>query len=354
MGKKGRRVRAESESDSDGMDFDPAEIAAVESNFLEQLAKEQQAEADASSDGDKTSTEKKKNKSKSVSFDAQVDEAEKNKSKNKNKKHSKNNNNSSPFGKPAVNNVVALEQKEDEVALPDEWSWVETLAVTSSEPLELDNVDDDLKREALFYQQALRNATTALVQLDHLGVPHRRPADFFVEMVKTDQHMIRVKEALLTERKRMDIVEERRRAQEARKFARQVQVSKEQEKARRKKVQIEALNQWKKTRKKNQANVADGGGVLPRADMDDALQEAINNPERVAERGRQEKAAERKANRKRLKRNAKYGYGGPRKRQKQNDAESSANYGFEKTKNSKKKKNNKNRRPGKAARQQRR
>jgi len=47
--------------------------------------------------------------------------------------------------------------------------------------------------------QALAAAKAALERLDAAGVPWRRPADYYAEMVKSDAHMARVKAQLMHE-----------------------------------------------------------------------------------------------------------------------------------------------------------
>ena len=93
-------------------------------------------------------------------------------------------------------NEAALELKLKQLtenANPDpDKAWLETLAVTSTERLELDDAEDDLKRELAFYNQALSAVKMAQTRLEKLGVPHVRPDDYFAEMVKSDKHMLKV------------------------------------------------------------------------------------------------------------------------------------------------------------------
>ena len=42
------------------------------------------------------------------------------------------------------------------------------------------------------YQQACSSVQIGLRKLEELGVPTRRPEDYFAEMVKTDDHMRKV------------------------------------------------------------------------------------------------------------------------------------------------------------------
>ena len=46
---------------------------------------------------------------------------------------------------------MGLEAKLEEIQLPKNYHWVETLSITSATPLELEDVHDDLKREAELY-----------------------------------------------------------------------------------------------------------------------------------------------------------------------------------------------------------
>jgi rRNA-processing protein EBP2 len=44
-----------------------------------------------------------------------------------------------------------------------------------------------------FFSQATTSATLGYQQLQKLGIPYNRPDDYFAEMVKTDEHMDRVR-----------------------------------------------------------------------------------------------------------------------------------------------------------------
>jgi len=55
-----------------------------------------------------------------------------------------------------------------------------------------DKVVDDLLREKLFYRQAQAAIIEGLARLKTLGIPTRRPDDYFAQMAKTDDHMLKV------------------------------------------------------------------------------------------------------------------------------------------------------------------
>lgn len=43
------------------------------------------------------------------------------------------------------------------------------------------------------YQKTLENVKKALSKLEELSIPYKRPDDYFAEMVKTDEHMLKIK-----------------------------------------------------------------------------------------------------------------------------------------------------------------
>ena len=72
--------------------------------------------------------------------------------------------------------------------------------LTGKEPIEPkykvetpgDKIVDDLQRETLFYRQAQSAIIEGLSRLKVLGVPTRRPDDYFAQMAKSDDHMLKV------------------------------------------------------------------------------------------------------------------------------------------------------------------
>ena len=92
--------------------------------------------------------------------------------------------------------------------------WTETLVVSYPETINVD-VNDDLSRElALYvailpslshhshfcsYKQALHSAQAAKALAQKYNLPFTRPSDYFVEMVKSDAHIERIRQRLLDE-----------------------------------------------------------------------------------------------------------------------------------------------------------
>ena len=57
--------------------------------------------------------------------------------------------------------------------------------------------------------QALASAQTAIKKFEAAGVPWMRPLDYYAEMVKSDEHMNKVKETLMHEQQAIELAEER-------------------------------------------------------------------------------------------------------------------------------------------------
>ena len=97
-----------------------------------------------------------------------------------------------PYIKLHKDNHAALTQALSTFALP-----LSTLpfrlhqSVTASESVTID-VNDDLTRELAFYKRALEAVKEGRKKLLAEGVPFSRPADYFAEMVKYDEHMEKV------------------------------------------------------------------------------------------------------------------------------------------------------------------
>ena len=97
-----------------------------------------------------------------------------------------------------------------------------------------EDVEDDLQLEVAFYNSALSVVAKAQAKLDKLKVPHRRPTDYFAEMVKSDEHMGRVKQRLLFEKQKMESFDRRKEQQLHKRRAKEVVTEKRQFKEHRK------------------------------------------------------------------------------------------------------------------------
>lgn len=79
----------------------------------------------------------------------------------------------------------------------------------------------DISREAQFVKAAEEAAVEGMRRLQALGVPFTRPNDFMASMLKSDAHMLRVRNKIADEQQRIETVENRRRQKFDRKFNKQ-------------------------------------------------------------------------------------------------------------------------------------
>ncbi len=96
------------------------------------------------------------------------------------------------------------------------------------------------------YTQVKDTVTMAINKLESEGIPWRRPDDYFAEMLKTDEHMLRVKDKLLGEKARVEKSNEMRKQRESKKFAKKVQQEKLASRDKQKKEDLDAIKKWRK------------------------------------------------------------------------------------------------------------
>lgn len=120
-------------------------------------------------------------------------------------------------------------------------------SLTTPEPVEIADIDDDLTRELAFYKQALEAAKKGRAILKQEKIPFERPIDYFAEMMKDDEHMGRIKGKLLEEAERRKRSQEARKLRDLKKFGKQVQVAKLQERGKEKKQAMEKIQLLKRS-----------------------------------------------------------------------------------------------------------
>ncbi|XP_059666996.1 probable rRNA-processing protein EBP2 homolog [Cornus florida] len=152
--------------------------------------------------------------------------------------------------KTSIYNRDGLLDKLDDIRWPENVEWIHKLSIDIDREQEVD-VNDDLTRELAFYTQALEGTRQAFVKFDSARLPFLRPSDYYAEMVKTDNHMEKVKGRLLSEKKKIEEAEERRKAREAKKIAKEVQAQKIKERSKQKKDEIESVKKWRKQRQQS-------------------------------------------------------------------------------------------------------
>lgn len=234
--------------------------------------------------------------------------------------------------KNAVFNRDALLDKLGDISWPENVEWIHKLSVDIDQEQEVD-VNDDLARELAFYTQALEGTRQAFEKLQSMGLPFLRPADYYAEMVKTDNHMEKVKGRLLAEKRKMEEADERRKAREAKKLSKEIQAQKTKERAKQKKDDIESVKKWRKQRQ--QSGFADNGNDAGlNFDFEDGKVFQRSNKKRPGvspgdRSGGKAKQAfvKGKKPKKRDVRDSKFGFGGKKGMRKQNTADTTNDFG---------------------------
>lgn len=153
-----------------------------------------------------------------------------------------------PYQKLTINNHSALTQALERIALPlSSLPFVEHQSLTTDVPVEIRDVDDDLSRELAFYKQALDAANLGRKKLAKDGIPFARPTDYFAEMLKDDEHMGTIKQKLLDEAANKKAAAEARRQRDLKKFGKQVQFAKLEERNKAKKDTLEKIQVLKRS-----------------------------------------------------------------------------------------------------------
>ena len=245
--------------------------------------------------------------------------------------------------KTSIYNRDGLLDKLGDISWPENVEWIHRLSVEIDQEKEVD-VNDDLARELSFYTQALEGTRQAFEKLQSMGLPFLRPSDYYAEMVKSDSHMEKVKGRLLAEKKQIEEAEERRKAREAKRIAKEVQAQKLKERAKQKKEGIESVKRWRKQRQQSGFSKEDkeademslafeDGKAFERSNK---RRPGVGPGDRSGGKARQgggkwKKGVEKKPKKKDFK-NSKFGFGGRKGLRKQNTADTTEDYrGFNKS-----------------------
>lgn len=169
--------------------------------------------------------------------------------------HNNGHNNAMPA--PTVYNAKGLMSKRDAIDLGLDFP--QTLAVVSRIPVAsaVPDHEDDLTRETAFYTQAQAAVAMARQKLEAMKVPYLRPDDYYAEMIKSDGHMQRIRDSLLFEERKMAAFQRRKKAQEHKKFGKQLNAERIKNKAAEKRMAIDAISQIRKRRKNNGGSAFD-------------------------------------------------------------------------------------------------
>lgn len=156
-----------------------------------------------------------------------------------------------PHSRLTINNTTALLASLNRIAIPTDKSvpFATHQVIVSAEPTAdgIEDIQDDLKRELAFYAQSLDAAKRARALLKAEGVPFSRPTDYFAEMVKDDGHMEKVKAKLVEDASAKKASADARKQRDLKKFGKQVQVAKLQERQKEKRETLEKIQTLKRS-----------------------------------------------------------------------------------------------------------
>ncbi|WEW61009.1 rRNA-processing protein EBP2 [Emydomyces testavorans] len=249
-----------------------------------------------------------------------------------------------PHQRLTINNSAAIRASLKRISFISETTpFSEHNSLISTEHMDIPDPNDDLNRELAFYKVCLSAATTARSLLKTEGIPFCRPTDYFAEMVKSDEHMGKIKKKLFDEAAAKKASAEAKKQRDLKKFGKQVQIAKLQQRQKEKRETLEKISSLKRKRKAN------GGAPTEDEELFDVALEDASKSDRKTQNRR---ASGGGPNPKRQKKNEKYGFGGKKRFAKSGDAVSSGDLrGFSVNKmKGKKKPGGAAKRPGKSRR----
>ena len=160
-----------------------------------------------------------------------------------------------------------------------------------------DPVLNDFRRETMFHRQAQAAVIEGIARLKKLGLPTIRPDDYFAEMVKTDDHMQKVRENLMKKQFEAQRSEKVRQLRTQAKVSKQMQIEATLKKHAEKRQMLEEIKKYRKGK---------------RQDLD------------FLDDNKKSQSFKKKSEAKQKMKNKKFGFGGKKRDSKRNTKESSA------------------------------
>ncbi|OMJ28962.1 putative rRNA-processing protein ebp2 [Smittium culicis] len=197
---------------------------------------------------------------------------------------------------------------------PDTLPWIERCSITSSTPVTVKDSSNDIEIELAIYQQALEAAQLGKKKVLAAGHAFTRPADYFAEMVKTDEDMEKIRARLLQEHKSIQLSEEAKKQRELKKFGKKVQNEKLRERIDKKRDTLNNIELLKKKRKSTE------NADTSNNDFDVAIGEDYTGTQKPKQINK--KTGKPLPNPKRRAKNDRYGNGGSKRGIKRNTADS--------------------------------
>lgn len=161
---------------------------------------------------------------------------------------------------PVCNTRLLLQKLAELKLKTNNLSWNETLTIVcnknSSKKHAQIQMNDDIQREIHFYELTLDGVKHALThkmtEIEYqancasTAAIKERPNDFYAEMLKSDLQMKRIKGRILWEKKKIAIVEQRKKKKRLRKFHKSLMAEKQRTQHSQIKLEQLQINEWKK------------------------------------------------------------------------------------------------------------
>ncbi|KYR02776.1 hypothetical protein DLAC_00239 [Tieghemostelium lacteum] len=227
-----------------------------------------------------------------------------------------------------IYDTEGIQQKLREIKM-EKIPWVHTLALTSKSKMAIEDVHDDFKREVAFYQHTLQTVLDCEKLCKENNLLVRRKPDYFAEMIKSDEQMFKIKAKLQDDKKRVETADLIRKKREIKKFGKQVQVQKLQERQKQKSDAIDSVKKWRKNREKG--NVSDDFDIDLIQDDNKGGKSEVGSKrkrgeDRVAPGQKVNKLGLAEKGKKRQLKDQKYGFGGKKRYAKTNDSTSTNDF----------------------------
>ncbi|KAL8694484.1 MAG: hypothetical protein Q9218_000897 [Villophora microphyllina] len=211
-----------------------------------------------------------------------------------------------PHQRLTINNTAAIGKAYNAIALPiAKLPFSEHHIIVSTGPAEIPDVNDDLNRELVLHQQCLHAAQEARNLLKKEGVPFSRPSDYFAEMVKSDEQMGRIKQKMTDGAANKKAAAEARKQRDLKRFGKQVQVAKLQERDKARRETLDKINILKRKRKSTDTRGAEETDMFDVALEDASKAEKVTTSVSTGPSGR--------TSAKRQKKDDKFGFGGKKR-----------------------------------------
>ena len=153
-----------------------------------------------------------------------------------------------PYQRLTINNNSALLKAYKSIAVTtSSVPFSDHQTVISATPTSIPNVNDDLNRELALHRQCLEAVTEARILLKKEDIKFSRPTDYFAEMVKTPEHMVKIKAKIRDPATDKKAAAEARRQRDLKKLGKQVQVAKLQERGKARRETMDKINVLKRS-----------------------------------------------------------------------------------------------------------